>query len=210
MKEWVRANLVRVSLTQLLRCLIVVSLLWCATTITEALQLHGYHAIHMFVNSAAVRRMSSYLPVFIVSVFGGAIGTKCRIYMVEMRIAKEPGFHDLDNELQDKILNEYGFHRHLYLLGIIASFVAIVTIGEDLKFMHQLVLGILSSMAGSQFLAQRVEGGIESSPQLSIQLQQLEKIVSNKLHNRTKVRAAGTEAATAEEPQLPETDKERQ
>ena len=117
-----------------------------------------------------------YGPFIVASLVSGFIGAKARIYMDEMKIAKNPVFATLSKDLKDMLLVEFGFSRHNYFLGIVASFVAIITLGQELSIMHQLVIGILSSMAGSQFLSQRLDDGGAESPNFSILASKLEHL----------------------------------
>jgi hypothetical protein len=94
-----------------------------------------------------------------VSLICGVLGAECRNAMDTIRIGNHPDFHQLNREDQKRLIRENPFRFKHYLIGTVAAFIAVVTLGEHLGLAHQIVIALISSLSGNSFLVQRMEDG---------------------------------------------------
>lgn len=101
--------------------------------------------------------MGSHVYIIFISAIGGIIGAETRNSLSVVTLIKHQDFHHL-SKVARKELSKFPFRRHRYLIGTVAAFVSIVSIGTDLPLLQQSVMGILVSLGGSSFLSNRMDG----------------------------------------------------
>ncbi|MDB5085107.1 MAG: hypothetical protein JWN30_1993 [Bacilli bacterium] len=100
--------------------------------------------------------------VFITVIISGVVAAETRIAIEAVNIIKHPRFHEIPEELWGRVPKvPYRFYR--YLIGVVTSYVAVVTLATELDWNHQMVIAVIAGLSGNSFLISRMESKGEES-----------------------------------------------
>ena len=130
----------------------------------------------------------------------------CGFVAAETRLGLE-GIHNKNQEDEQPLIID---RKYRYLIGVVTSYVAIVTLAYGLKPLNQSVIGIIAALSGNTFLTKQVDGfiGNQKNTNLNEQLNQdiaavvaeYEKAKGNDANKQPPAQPAPAKTEEAEQP----------